>query len=50
MANGPFIFADVLDFKCLQEIVVNKRFKKFSLKKCIFKERLEQGYNARQVN
>jgi len=23
--NGPFIFADVLDFKCLQEIVVNKR-------------------------
>jgi len=25
LANGPFIFADVLDFKCLQEIVVNKR-------------------------
>ncbi|XP_023329810.1 L-threonine 3-dehydrogenase, mitochondrial [Eurytemora carolleeae] len=25
IANGPFIFADVLDFKCLQEIVVNKR-------------------------
>lgn len=25
IAKGPFIFADVLDFKCLQEIVVNKR-------------------------
>ena len=22
---GPFVFADVLDFKCLQEIVVNQR-------------------------
>merc|ERR1712128_251037 len=25
LAKGPFVFADVLDFKCLQEIVVNKR-------------------------
>jgi len=25
IAKGPFVFADVLDFKCLQEIVVNKR-------------------------
>merc|ERR1711935_823849 len=25
LANGPFVFADVLDFKCLQEIVVNQR-------------------------
>ena len=25
LANGPFLFADVLDFKCLQEIVVNQR-------------------------
>ena len=23
--KGPFLFADVLDFKCLQEIVVNHR-------------------------
>ena len=25
LAKGPFVFADVLDFKCLQEIVVNQR-------------------------
>ena len=25
LAKGPFVFADVLDFKCLQEIVVNER-------------------------
>ena len=25
IAKGPFVFADVLDFKCLQEIVVNRR-------------------------
>merc|ERR1712223_1513396 len=25
LAKGPFVFADVLDFKCLQEIVVNHR-------------------------
>lgn len=25
LAKGPFLFADVLDFKCLQEIVVNHR-------------------------
>ena len=25
LTKGPFVFADVLDFKCLQEIVVNQR-------------------------